>query len=148
MSKTSKNYQVTKFSQESDANAVAAPVDYILTGVTAPAGAKRLNMPRLVKGGDVPIGATVSGEVVGVVENFTGKKEMDGSKVLHMKAASGAEFLFPLTGVVKKALASKNGKPCDASAYIGSTLYITRQADGVSGKYKKSMFMFDVFVGE
>ena len=139
----------TKFAAESKALVPTGDgqADYILAGYNAPATAKRLNMPRLVKGGDVPIGAAVSGEVIAIVENFTGKKEMEGSRVLHMKSASGTEFLFPLTGVVKKALSLKNGKPCDPAEYVGDMLYITRQADGVSGKYKKAMFMFDVFVG-
>jgi hypothetical protein len=129
------------------ANATDGVVDYIVHGYK-PANAKRLNLPRLVKGGDVPIGSTLTGKVIAIVENFTGKKEMDGSRVLHLETESGAELLFPLTGVVKKALSMRDGKACDPKDYVGETLFITRQPDSISGKYKKAMFMFDVFVGE
>lgn len=104
------------------------------------AKAKRLNLPRLVNIADeFPIGSALVGEVVKIVDNFTGKPEMKGSKVLWMRHESGAEFLFPLTGVVRKAL-----EP-DPEKFIGKTISIVRNPDGFSGKYKKAMFQFDVF---
>lgn len=99
---------------------------------------KRLNLPPLLKAGMIPVGQAVSGELVAVVDNFTGKEDMRGSKCLHLKHASGTEYMLPLTGVIKKCLPEPEKK-------IGKKFYFTRLPDGVSAKYKKPMFQFDVF---
>ena len=122
--------------------------NYFLSNYTPPQNAKRLNLPRLIKGGDMPIGAALSGEIIAVIENFTGKADMKNSQVLHLKTESGNEILFPLTGVIKKALSMKDGKPCEPTDYIGETIHIVRQPDGMSGKYKKAMFVFDVYIAD
>lgn len=119
--------------------------DYIIKGAGAvPPSAKRLNLPRLVKMAEVPIGATVSGKLVAIVGNITGRDDMREARLLHLEN-KGIEFLFPMTGVIRKALEPDDSKK--AETYVGRTLYFTRQADGTSGKFKKAMFMFDVCVG-
>ena len=115
---------------------------------------KKLNLPPLVKFGDRPgqiaVGQTVSGILVGVVDNFTGKSEMRGTKTLHIKHESGEEFLLPFTGGIK----STFRQLCDDEEninpeYIGKLFFFTRRSDGVSKKYNgKAMFNVDVVMAE
>lgn len=115
---------------------------------------KKLNLPPLVKFGDRPgqiaVGVTVSGALVGFVDNFTGKSEMRGTKTIHIKHESGEEFLLPLTGGIKSTFRQlcddkENLKP----EYIGKLFFFTRRSDGVSKKYNgKAMFNVDVVMAE
>lgn len=120
--------------------------NYILTGYQAPKNLRRLNLPRLVKMDQVPVDATIVGRLVKIQDNITGKAEMREAKLLWLKSNEGTEreveFLFPMSGVIRKALEPK------PEEYVGKTLYITRRPDGVSGKFKKAMFIFDVLVDD
>ena len=140
------------------------------------AGAERLNLPEMVNFKQMPIGMTVSGVVVKLVENFTGKKDMRKARLIQCQHKSGAEFLLPLTGVIKNALksflieseelraaavkAAKGDKKELAEIelldfytlspeLVGRTLFITRRNDSTSKKYgDKPMLMFDVLIGK
>lgn len=115
---------------------------------------KKLNLPPLVKFGDRPgqiaVGGSVSGVLMGLVDNFTGKSEMRGTKTIHMKHESGEEFLLPLTGGIKSTFRQlcddkENLKP----EYVGRFCIFTRRSDGVSKKYNgKAMFNVDVEIAE
>jgi hypothetical protein len=115
----------------------------------APSGVKikKLNLPPLVKLGSINVGTTVSGELVGLVDNFTGQESMRNSKTLHLKHESGVEFLLPFSGVIKNSMKShldSEGELFPES--VGKTFYFTRQPDGASKKYGgKAMFLFDVY---
>ena len=109
---------------------------------------KRRNLPQMVKPGDVPIGAVVSGEVMAIVESPVSTIK---GKLLHLKHASGQEFLFPCTGVIRNALAP--GKEAGAELNkalekeVGKLFFAQRQP-GKPSKYKKEMFMFDVYTSD
>jgi hypothetical protein len=123
-----------------------------------PAGAKmkKLNLPPLVKFGNKPgqigVGTTVSGEMVGLIKNFTGKNEMKESLTIHLKHESGEEFLLPLTGTIKstfRQLVSEDDDSIILPEYVGKTFFFTRRSDGVAKKYNgKLMFNVDVVVSE
>ena len=117
---------------------------------------ERLNLPPMLNLKEVPVKSTISGVIIKLVENFTGREDMRKARLLHLKHASGTEFLLPLSGVIKNAL-----KPFivedtkDKESYtlkpeiIGRTLYVTRQHDGTSKKFGgKTMFMFDVLLSK
>ncbi len=123
------------------------------------AGIKKLNLPPLVKfgnkTGEIGIGVTVSGVLQGIVINFTGKKDMKGSKTIHLKHESGEEFLLPLTGSIKSTfrqlsdIDEENETETIREEYIGKMFFFTRRADGVSKKYPdKAMFNVDVRMAE
>lgn len=105
----------------------------------APAKLKRRNRPPLVKPAACPIGGAVTGEIINVVPSP--KADIKG-ELLWLRHASGLEFLFPVTGVIKQALDP------DLKKEIGKQFFARRLPDGLSGKYKKAMFMFDVFTSE
>lgn len=68
------------------------------------ATAERLNLPQMVDLKKMPVGMTVHGAVVKLVENFTGKKDMRKARLIQCKNRNGTEFLLPLTGVIKNAV--------------------------------------------
>ncbi|MDE2020056.1 MAG: hypothetical protein KGJ13_06960, partial [Patescibacteria group bacterium] len=94
----------------------------------------------------IPVGQMVSGEIVNVVDSISSRENMRDAKLIHMKHESGAEFLMPLTGTIKKAIGGIEG----VKGNIGKTLAVIRQPDGETEKYggKKKVFMFDVFISE
>ncbi len=128
----------------------------VISAQTPPAGGnlKKLNLPPLVKFGDKPgqigVGVCVSGILVGLVENFTGKSEMRGTKTIHLRHESGEEFLLPLTGGIKstfRQLCTEAGELKPGIA--GKQFFFTRRSDGVSKKYNgKAMFNVDVVMAE
>ena len=129
-------------------------VDYIITTLPEKAGAvKELNLPPLLKPAMIPVGQTVSGELISIVVNFTGRADLKETKVLRLKHSGGTEFMLPLSGTIKQALKSL-GDISDAETFVksnaGKTFYFTRCPDMVTKKYggEKLMFSFDVFVSE
>lgn len=114
--------------------------DYVLSPV---AGRKmeRRNLPMLVLPKDVPVGGAVEAEIIKIVES-PGIKKDKGEKVqrcMWLKHETGKEFLFPITGVIGAALSEA---PEDE---IGKIITIVRTPDRMSGKYKKPMFVFEVY---
>jgi hypothetical protein len=110
---------------------------------------ERRNMPAMYKPGDVPIGGVVSGEIMKVVDSPVSTVK---GKLLWLRNDSGIEFTFPCTGVIRNALASGVKDDGDKltevlEKEIGKMLYAKRLPDKQSTKYKKPMFMFDVFTG-
>lgn len=154
------NVSIVKKSEDPESFAAhsASPGVSALAIFTAPTGFDesklvRRNMPRMVKPGDVPIGAVVSGEIIAIVDSPVSTIK---GKLLHLKHESGAEFVFPCTGVIRQALApgrydgkdeAENDKKLTQALEkeIGKNFYAKRQPDGTSTKFKKSMFVFDVF---
>lgn len=115
---------------------------------------KRLNLPTLLKPSQVPIWTpehpvVLRGTVVKVCDspNTTIK-----GKLLWLKCANGTEVTFPCTGVIRNALApgvKDDSDKLDAALneYVGKELVFRRNPDKENGKFKKSMFMFDVLMG-
>lgn len=116
----------------------------------------RLNMPQLIKPGDVPIGGMVSGKIIKVIHSPV--KTIKG-KLLWLQHENGTEFMFPATGVIRAALApgvQDDDKELVSilSQHIGKNFYAKRNEDkpskyvaDSSGK-KKTMFVFDVYTME
>lgn len=149
----------TQFAEES-AEAAAAEnpgggLALALFGGTANAGleklmekAERRNLPQMVKPGEVPEGGVVSGEIVKVVDSPV--STVKGKLLWLRHLETGHEFLFPCTGVVRNALAP--GVEADSKelqkaleSEIGKVFLARRLPSKTSGKYKKEMFMFDVY---
>jgi hypothetical protein len=118
---------------------------------------KRRNIPRMVKPDQVPIGATISGRIKQIVNSPT--SEVKG-KLLWLVNDSGTEFTFPVTGVIRSALAPgiKNDDEKlteHLEKELGKMFYARRQPDGEDLKHGvqpdgrgKKMFVFDVFTSE
>lgn len=142
----------TQFAQESEntakENAPSAAMIALFApkeGAGLPANLKRRNLPQMVPPGEIPVGAVVSGEIMDVVESPVSTVK---GKLLWLRHESGTEFTFPCTGVIRNALApGLSGKELDEALKkeIGKTFYAQRTLDKQSQKYKKNMFMFDVF---
>lgn len=119
---------------------------------------KRISSPQLMKCEHVPVGATISGIVTGVVQNLAKKKEMKGALViqLHHKRTD-RHFMFPMTGVIKAALLPYLDNSNDEDiqfkdgddSILGKTMFITRREDGVAKRYGGNrMFNFDVDIAD
>lgn len=141
----------TNFAAESEATAKEnAPSAAMLAlfkpgGNALPANLKRRNLPQMVPPGEIPVDAIVSGEIIDVVDSPVSTVK---GKLLWLRHESGAEFTFPCTGVIRNALApGLSGKELDEALKkeIGKNFYAKRTLDKQSAKYKKAMFMFDVF---
>lgn len=107
----------------------------------------RRNLPPMVKPGDVPVDGVVTGEIVKIVDSMVTTVK---GKLLWLRHESGTEFLFPCTGVIRNALVP--GVKDDGAELkkalekeIGKTFVAKRLPDKTSNKFKKNMFMFDVF---
>lgn len=154
-----KNKAVTKFAGESAAAATTnAPNTSLLamfSGVNAPAipagkNVVRRNLPQMLKPSEIPMGVTVSGTIKQIVDSPVSTIK---GKLLWLSNTSAdgkeIEFMLPCTGVIRSALApgcKDDGEKLTAvlEKEVGTKLYVTRQPDRPS-KYKKQMFMFDVF---
>lgn len=140
-------------------------VNALLTTGELPSADKleKLTNPPLVKPQTVPIGKTIIAVIVRLIQNFTGASDMRETLCLHLKHETGREFMFPVTGQIKKAMEKlitytdaktrdeKTGKEVtyqkgDLSAGVaGRKLFLTREPDGASKKFGgKPMFLFDV----
>lgn len=128
------------------ASGLAVSTPAALTTAELPKGLKKLTLPPLVKPEQVPIGGILSGEIVGLVNSISSRPDMRESKLLHLAHETGQEFLFPLTGTIKKALGGNEG----VEKAVGQTLFLQRTADGETEKYggKKKVYMFDVYLKE
>lgn len=110
--------------------------------------AERRNLPQMVKPGEVPLDGIVSGEILKIVDSPVSTVK---GKLLWLRHESGSEFLFPCTGTIRAALASgipaENGKELQAALEkeIGKIFIAKRMPSKTSAKYKKEMFMFDVY---
>lgn len=140
--------------------ALMAPSPFIVEQMPPKEKLTLLNLPALLKPATVPIGATVSGTVVKLIQNFTGDKDMRKSCVLqihHQK--TDRDFLFALTGTVRKAcqqflIVKNEGKEDETTALregkdglIGKTIFLTRREDGKAKRYGgNKMFNFDVAI--
>lgn len=104
----------------------------------------KLTLPPMIKPDDVPMGQMVSGKIIALAPSLSSRSDMKNSKLIHMRHASGQEFLFPLTGVVKKAIGGEDG----VLNNVGKTLILKRSQDGETTKYggKKKVYMFDVYI--
>jgi len=134
----------------SPATTESAPKNYTL--FNAPKAfnvetAKRRNLPRMIKPGDVPVDGVISGEIIGIENSPVSTIK---GFLLHLRHESGEQFLFPCTGVIRQALAPGREKE-DAKLKeilekeIGKSFYAQRKPSVRSEKYKKDMFVFDVF---
>lgn len=115
---------------------------------------ERRNFPQMVKPADVPIGGVICGEIVKIVNSPVSTIK---GKLLWLRnvtedksdPAHGQEFTFPCTGVIRSALAPgvEGDKELQTALEkeIGKTLIAKRMDDKQSAKYKKNMFVFDVY---
>lgn len=132
------------------------PSPAMLALFNAPAGMEkklvRRNLPQLVKPDQVPVGGLVSGVILKIVEQAS--KTGDAMFSLWLRHESGAEFLFPVGGVIRNALlpgvdrkdvaAIKKG----LTAEVGAMFAAKRLDDKQSESFKKKMFVFDVFTSK
>jgi hypothetical protein len=146
-----KNKNKSKFQQESEtieSSANTALAIFAPAGAGLPAGLKRRNMPTMITPGNVPVGAVISGEIVDIVDSPVSTIK---GKLLHLRHESGQEYTFPCTGVIRNALApGKKDDEADAALRkeIGKKFYAQRLADKPNTKYKKTMYMFDVYTSD
>ena len=126
--------------------AVAAPNALFTLASELPKNLKKLTLPPMIKPETVPMGSVVSGVIVGLAASISGRADMRESKLIHLRHASGEEFLFPLTGVIKRAIGGNDG----VTKNIGKQLFLKRTADGETEKYggKKKVYMFDVYLAD
>ena len=127
--------------------APAPALGFVQLDAAIPKDAKKLTLPPLVKPEQIPVGALVTAKIVALAESISGREDMRKSKLLHLSAIpAGDEFLFPFTGVIKKALGGDEG----AAKAVGKTLYLKRTADGSTTKYGgvKKVFMFDIYLSD
>ena len=106
---------------------------------------ERRNLPPMTKPGDCPIGGVLIGEIIRLVNSPTTAVK---GKLLWLRLENGAEITFPLTGTIRSALApGREGDEIETAIEkeVGKILVLKRLEDKQSDKYKKSMFMFDVF---
>lgn len=114
------------------------------------AKAERRNMPQMIKPGDVPMGGIVSGTILKIVDSPVSTVK---GKLLWLVHPSGQEFTFPVTGVIRNALCpgivgeSKELKAA-LEAEVGKLFIAKRLPGKISGKFKKEMFMFDVYTAK
>lgn len=99
-------------------------------------GMKKRSRPPLIKPASIPIGKSLAGTVKAVMPSF--KAGIKGE--LFLLDVKGTEVYFPITGVIKNALP-------DPKKEIGKKIEFVRLPDQMSGKWKKPMFVFDVFTG-
>jgi hypothetical protein len=102
---------------------------------------KRVSMPTFLRPDTFPIGQVLIAKVIDIVGNFTGDPNLDNTRNLLLKHQSGTEVLFPLTGVMQQALLR-------IGDVKGKILAIKRLPDGVSKKWKKKMFLWDIYLVE
>ncbi len=107
----------------------------------------RRNLPQMIKPGDVPLGGTVSGEILKVVNSPVSTVK---GKLLWLKHDNGTEFMFPVTGVIRSALApgiKADDKELQSvlEENVGHLFIAKRTESKQSEKFKKEMFMFEVF---
>ena len=123
----------------------AVPVDALIDLTKA----ERLTLPTLFTPKDVPVGGVVHGTIVKFMKSpVTTVKGL----VMWLKSPTGAEFTFPVTGVIRSALAP--GVEADdkdvllkaLKAHEGKVIYAKRTESKVSKKYDKDTFMFDVYL--
>lgn len=142
----------SKFKQESaalESSSNTTMAIFAAGGVSAlPAGLKRRNMPTMILPADVPFNSVISGEIIAIVDSPVATIK---GKLLHLKHASGQEFTFPCTGVIRNALApGKKDKEADEALKkeVGKMFYAQRLADKPNKQYKKNMYMFDVYTSD
>lgn len=106
----------------------------------------RRNTPMLVKPDSVPVGGAVTGEIISIVNSPVSTVK---GKLLWLRHESGTEFTFPCTGVIRNALCPgvTGEKELEAALAkeVGKQFVAIRQENKPNAKYKKEMFMFDVF---
>lgn len=108
---------------------------------------ERRNMPQLIKPSDVPIGAALTGTIMGILPSPTTAIK---GKLMHVKNAKGVEFTFPVTGSIRQALApntTDDDKELEniLKKEIGTTIVLKREAGKPSKKLGgKEMYIFDV----
>lgn len=111
--------------------------------------AERLTLPTMYKPNDIPVGGVIQGKIIKFVKSPV--TTVKGTLVW-LRHPSGVEFTFPVTGVIRSALAS--GIEADDKAklleqlatHVGKTLVAKRLDNKLSVKYNKDTFMFDVYL--
>lgn len=105
---------------------------------------ERRNMPVMYKPGDCPQGVPIIAKIIKFMPSPVSTVK---GKLIWLASRDGSEFTFPLTGVIRNALVGgAEGKEQDSQLEkeIGKWLILVRREDKPS-KFKRSMFMFDVF---
>lgn len=106
----------------------------------------RRNIPMMIKPDSVPIGGAVTGEIIAIVKSPVSTVK---GMLIWIKHESGTEFTFPCTGVIRNALCPgvTGEKEVEAALNkeVGKKFVALRQENKPNDKYKKDMFMFDVF---
>lgn len=162
----------TKFAQESETTSTAIALPSVMSALfsreTKPldeSKVERLNLPRLLKPDQVPVWTpdnpvTLQGKIHRVCPspNSTIK-----GFVLWLITPSGMEVTFPVTGVVRSALApgckidDKNAEAEERSTkalatalekHVGKILFLKRTSNQMNKNFKREMFMFDVYTAK
>lgn len=99
---------------------------------------KRRGMAPLVSPASIPVGSWISGVVLGLSKSLN--KDIKGKLIRFMHTRTGDEFLFPFTGSIDKAVGGETG----LLELTGLEIHLKRLPDGVSSRWKKAMYLFDV----
>lgn len=106
---------------------------------------KRRSRPQLVKPDAIPIGGVIAGKILAFLPSF--KKTIKG-ELLHLVDDTGKEFYFPVTAQIAGAFGATDGKNVSAEVKkeeTGKQFVARRLADQMSAKWKKNMYVFEVF---
>lgn len=112
---------------------------------------KRLGNPPLIKPEIIPIGSSLAGKIVAVLDSMTTTVK---GKLLHLECNGGREVSLPVTGTIRQALApgrdNEDGDKLvsELKKYVGKRIIVVRNPDGETSKYggKKKMYAFDVYI--
>lgn len=102
--------------------------------------AEKVTLPPFVKPDSIPVGAVIIGQIHAIIGDFTGREGMEDCQNLILKLADGELVTIPVTGTLQQSLLRV------PVPHVGKTIAIKRQLDGIDAHFKRSMFMFDVWV--
>ena len=121
--------------------------------------AERLTLPTLYTPAQIPVGGIVHGRIVRFQKSpvTTVKGLIVWLQTPDRKTADGAvipgvELTFPVTGVIRSALApdieadDKEALLKALNVHVGKTFYAKRLESKMSKKYSKDTYMFDVYL--
>ena len=97
---------------------------------------KRRGIPQMLDWKTIPIGGIVAGEIIAILNSPNSSIE---GKLLHLRMESGNEISAPITGSIRKALSE------NLEEEVGKKFAAVRLDDKISEKYKKNMYIFDVY---
>lgn len=110
-------------------------------------GFTKCSKPTIFQHSDVPIGKSVSGKIIGITEATA-----SGNTVphLHLKHTSGVEFLFPVTGAVRRSLVPGKTNEAELKTKLDKLVdrdFIATRQPNKEGENKNS-YLFEVYLSD